>query len=177
MSEVQSLIPPRVKKLIERYDRDAGRKRDKAAKKFVTLMALGKNDRALQALMDAVDRGEDAGLGVVGQRHLMEAELRAMSKPKTDRSPEAIDKRQRSLVYNLTSGQRVSLTRAWKHAGYARHHPSWDQLLSSPSVLALFREAIAQGRPLPMKYADRILAAISEPTFTPCQEDIDLGIA
>lgn len=167
MSELEPLIPPRVKKLLAQYEREAERKKDRAAKKFITLMALGKKDRAIEALMEAMERGEDAGLGVVGQKHLMAAELGAMLQPKTDRSPLATETRQRKLVEFLTSGSRCSLARAIKHAGYGRHRGSWDKLLESRTIVALFQEAVDAGRQLPPKFTARIMAAI---------EDYALGI-
>ena len=73
---------------------------------------------------------------------------------------EATD-RQRELVRILTSGGRVSLNRAWRNSGYTNHHPSLGQMLNSPAVVALFREAIEAGRVLPYDHADRIMAAIA----------------
>jgi len=74
---------------------------------------------------------------------------------------EATD-RQRKIVDLLTSGSRLSLSRALRSAGYDRsHHSAWPQLLASPAIVSLFAEAIEQGRPLPFKHADRIIAAIA----------------
>jgi hypothetical protein len=69
--------------------------------------------------------------------------------------------KQIKLVRLLTSNCRVSLNRAWKLAGYSNHHPSLDQMLRSPAIVALFASAIEQGRILPHDHADRIMAAIA----------------
>jgi hypothetical protein len=70
--------------------------------------------------------------------------------------------RQRRIVELLTSGSRMSLRRALRHAGYGySHHSAWPQLLASPAIVSLFAEAIEAGRPLPLKHSDRILAAIA----------------
>jgi hypothetical protein len=61
---------------------------------------------------------------------------------------EAAIRRQRALVDALTSGSRCSLSRAWRLAGWKKHHPSLDQLLASPGVMRLFREAVEAGRSL-----------------------------
>lgn len=70
--------------------------------------------------------------------------------------------RQRELVRVLTSGQRCSLNRALRCAGYARHNASLDQMLRSPALVALFANAVERGDPLPVAHARRIMAAITE---------------
>ena len=70
--------------------------------------------------------------------------------------------KQRKLVELLTAGYGLSLNGAMRHAHYGRHRPSLDQLLQSPTVVDLFRDAIEAGRTLPPKFADRILQAVAE---------------
>jgi hypothetical protein len=70
--------------------------------------------------------------------------------------------RQRELVRILTSGGRCSPNRAWRHAGFQNHHPSLGQMLRSPAIVELFREAVAAGKILPHEHRDRIMQAITK---------------
>jgi hypothetical protein len=56
----------------------------------------------------------------------------------------------------------MSLRRTMSMAGYAvkNHHAGLSNMLK-PDILALFAEAVEQGKPLPPKYTDVILAAIA----------------
>ena len=70
--------------------------------------------------------------------------------------------RQRELVRLLTSNTRCSLNQAMKLSGYGRHNANLAQILRSPAIVALFREAVEQGRILPHDHRERVLEAIAE---------------
>jgi hypothetical protein len=70
--------------------------------------------------------------------------------------------KQRRIVELLTANTRTSLNRCWRHVYGSHHNPSIAQLLKSPVILHLFREALAAGRTLPRQFEDDIMAAIAK---------------
>jgi hypothetical protein len=123
---------------------------------------------------EVADRAEEHGVSLAVARSLIVHESAAKL---VDRSEEAVERRQRAVVTALTSGQRCSLNRAYRLAGYGKHLPSLDQLLGSPGIRRLFREAVSQGRPLPLQYAERIEQAIGDPTDDDLTREMrELGI-
>lgn len=69
--------------------------------------------------------------------------------------------RQRWLVDILTNGFGCSLNHAMRLSKYGKHRPGLDQILASPEVVQLFRKALEAGKPLPPKFAARIIQAIA----------------
>jgi hypothetical protein len=70
--------------------------------------------------------------------------------------------KQRLLVQLLTQPDNcLSLNRALRVAGYGTHRPNLQQYLTSETMVALFRDALAAGRRLPWRHAVRIMAAIA----------------
>jgi len=163
MSEVPHLVPPGVLRFIERTEKRRKEKAEKQAAKAVKALAAGKIDQAIEALT-----GRPAPITPRIQRYLDRNPVPEPKPVTQDRSAAATAVRQFKVVEILTSGQRCSLNRAWKLAGYGNHRQSLDQLLSSPTVLDLFQRAVDQGKPLPPKYEARIRTAL---------EDRQLGIA
>jgi hypothetical protein len=138
MSAVPHIVPSIVQRAIRAHRRRTG------------LSAEQQAERTL-ALADA------AGLPEAAARSMVRAQSNA---GRVDRTPSVVEARQRELVRLLCSGGRVSVNRCWRLAGYHNHHASLDQILRSAAVVRLFRDAVAEGKTLPVKYAARIEAAI-----------------
>jgi hypothetical protein len=79
-----------------------------------------------------------------------------------ERTPEAIDQRQRALVNALFAGC-GSLNRAWHLSYGSRHSPSLKSLLRSEDFRGLFREGLDAGKRLPPALEDRIKRAVYPP--------------
>jgi hypothetical protein len=153
------IVPPGVRRFLAQAEKREEAKAKERAARISTLLAEGKRDEAIELLT-----GQRCPVSARVQRfvdRIPEPEKR------TDRSAAATAVRQHKIVETLTSGQRCSLNRAYKLAGYGSHRESLDHLLSSPTVLDLFQRAVDQGRSLPAKYKERIENAL---------EDRELGI-
>jgi hypothetical protein len=155
MTNVPHLIPPKVRQYLKTVERQQERAQQQRTAKICKLIAAGKRDEAIELM--------------VGDRCPVPSRVQDMvdampPEPKRtgDRPKVMTMLRQRKIVEILTSGNRCSINRAWKLAGYGNHQQSLDQLLSSPAVLDLFQQAVDQGRPLPLRYETRIRAAIEE---------------
>jgi hypothetical protein len=139
------------------------------------------DDEIIDCAMFVIDAPPDSRIS----KTLVNAVARslAMGKPTAKKLSAAQSAaRQANVVRMMFSGQRISLSRAWRLCQYARHNQSFNQWLASPAVQQLIREAILDGGTMPAKYASKILPALNltaadvEALRLQGQEERDLGI-